>query len=996
MCISNIKKQYAATPYDFNNIDNIQNEHLHFTINPQLFFEILLLEIRSRTISFSAALKKKENSLLKNLENEIRTLENNDPVINFDLIKSKQDELILLRENKLKGMLVRSRARWLESGEKPTNFFCNLENRHFVSKRMKTLIIKNENETNNLQEIENEVLNFYSKLYQSNEHNIKDVNISEILDETTPTLTETDSMSIEGKLTLEEAGKFLKNMKNNKSPGSSGFSVEFFKFFWKDLGIFLVNSINFGFENRELSSTQKEGIITCIPKFNKCKKYIKNWRPISLLNVTYKIASGCIANRIKTVLPSLINLDQSGFMSNRFTGDNIRLMYDILHFSKVENKRGLLLLIDFEKAFDSIAWSFINKTLLYFKFKNDIIQWIQTFYNNIKSTVIVNNKPTSWFQIHRGCRQGDPISPYLFLLCGEVLAHMIRQKKEIKGFVLFDKEVKISQFADDTSLFLDGSKESFQYCIETILEYTKYSGLAMNNEKTKVIWFGCQNPPNTVYLPQLNFHWNPETFTLLGIDFTIDLKNITDKNINKKLNEITMELNQWSKRDLTPFGKITVLKSLIISKIVHILISLPTPTPNMMTKLNKLFYNFLWGGKPDPVKRTTSRLKLIDGGLGMLDLYIFDKALKLTWIKRFFYSSTKWKTIVQIKYPELNAISNFGDTFLEKITDITNPFWENVFKYYVNFYKIFKIKTSNQLKMTSFLYNSKICVGKKTIKNRNLIDNNVFFIGQLLKPDNTFLTLQELNTKYSTHINFLQYNSIKSSITEFTKTISFDKHTKKTNFQPPLDIILTTRSGTSPIYKAILTPEHSCNGLKKWSKHTEISEEDWIDSFQKLIVTTTDPKLRWIQYRILHNILTTNRSVSKFIQHQTDLCSFCNRKSETIVHLFWECPKTNLFWKELQNIFNNRCLHSFNFKFTKNLVFFGHCEKITTDKICDFIILMAKFFIYRCKVQGINLNIKHFINELYNRYNIELIISKNKNQCKCDWAPYQNIFKSFM
>jgi len=300
------------------------------------------------------------------------------------------------------------------------------------------------------------------------------------------------------------------------------------------------------------------------------------------------------------------------------------------------------------------------------------------------------------------------------------------------------------------------------------------------------------------------------------------------------------------------------------------------------------------------------------------------------------------------------------------------------------------------LKITSFLYNSKICVGKKTIKNYNLINNNVFFIGQLLKPDNTFLTLQELNTKYSTNINFLQYNSIKSSIADYTNTISFEKHSKKTKFQPPLDIILTTKSGTSPIYKAMLTPEQTYNGLNKWIKSTEISKEDWIDSFLKLIVTTNDPKLRWLHFRILHNILTTNRSVSKFIQHQTDLCSFCNLKSETIVHLFWECPETKRFWKELQNIFNNRCLHSFNFKFTKNLVFFGHCETIATDKICDFIILMAKFFIYRCKVQGINLNVKLFIKELYNRYSIEMIISKNKNQCKCDWAPYQNIFKSFL
>ena len=131
-------------------------------------------------------------------------------------------------------------------------------------------------------------------------------------------------------------------MQNNKSPGSTGFTTEFFNFFWKDLGLFIVRSLNYGFEIGELSSTQKEGIITCIPKGDKSRKFIKNWRPISLLNVSYKIASGCIANRIKKLLPFIIDLDQSGFLSGRFTGDNIRLIYDILSYSNKENKKGLM------------------------------------------------------------------------------------------------------------------------------------------------------------------------------------------------------------------------------------------------------------------------------------------------------------------------------------------------------------------------------------------------------------------------------------------------------------------------------------------------------------------------------------------------------------------------------------------------------------------------------------------------------------------------------
>ena len=92
-------------------------------------------------------------------------------------------------------------------------------------------------------------------------------------------------------------------------------------------------------------------------------------------------------------------------MSERFTGDNIRLIYDTLIFSKIHKQSGLLLLIDFEKAFDSVAWSFIEKTLSYYNFKQDIIGWIRTFYNGIKSTIIVTNKPTPWFPIERGCRQ---------------------------------------------------------------------------------------------------------------------------------------------------------------------------------------------------------------------------------------------------------------------------------------------------------------------------------------------------------------------------------------------------------------------------------------------------------------------------------------------------------------------------------------------------------------------------------------------------------------
>lgn len=114
-------------------------------------------------------------------------------------------------------------------------------------------------------------------------------------------------------------------MKNDKSPGPHGFTCEFSKFFWKDIGTFVTRAINESYKQLQFSSPNKLSIITCIPKARKPKQFLKNWRPISLLNIVYKLASGCIAERIKTVLDKLINRDQTGFSKRHFTEYKIYL-----------------------------------------------------------------------------------------------------------------------------------------------------------------------------------------------------------------------------------------------------------------------------------------------------------------------------------------------------------------------------------------------------------------------------------------------------------------------------------------------------------------------------------------------------------------------------------------------------------------------------------------------------------------------------------------------
>ena len=195
-------------------------------------------------------------------------------------------------------------------------------------------------------------------------------------------LTPTESMKLEGKLKLKEISIALKQMKNSKCPGVNGFPAEFFKTFWDKLKYFVLRVLNFAFDTRELSVSVRTCVIGCLPKGDKPRKVLKNWRPISLLSVLYKITSNAIANRLKTIPIKLISDTQSGFISGRFIGENTRLVYDIMHYLEKNQLPGLLMLVDFQKPFDSVSWLFLNNALRFYNFGRDFC------HKNIQASIL--------------------------------------------------------------------------------------------------------------------------------------------------------------------------------------------------------------------------------------------------------------------------------------------------------------------------------------------------------------------------------------------------------------------------------------------------------------------------------------------------------------------------------------------------------------------------------------------------------------------------------
>ena len=227
-------------------------------------------------------------------------------------------------------------------------------------------------------------------------------------------------------------------------------------------------------------------------------------------------------------------------MSNRLISENTQLMYHALNYTEENNLPGLLLLVDFHKAFDSISWEFIEKVLEFLNFGTDFRKYVKLFYTDIQSCVCVNGKYSEYFDILRGVRQGDPLSPYLFLICAEILAQMLRENQQIKGLKIGDMEAFLSQFADDTAVFMDGTEESFNQCIRNLSYFAEMSGLSINFQKSVVVWLGSKRKCGDRFMRDRNFTWDPggleETkFKYLGIMYSTNTKNIIKLNFESKM-----------------------------------------------------------------------------------------------------------------------------------------------------------------------------------------------------------------------------------------------------------------------------------------------------------------------------------------------------------------------------------------------------------------------------------------------------------------------------
>ena len=315
-------------------------------------------EIRSFTIKY-CSVKRKIKSTLKDLETKMNDVKqelcyDDSSDLHEKYMKTKLD-LEIAWQHITDGAKVRSKEKWIQEGEKNTKYFLNLEKRNVVNKTITSLYKSDGTVVTDQEGLLQEQVLYYESLYKNK--NTADPNAYECFKKgvNVKKLNDEEKKCCEGKLTKSECLETLKEMQNNKSPGYDGLTVEFYKCFWPHIESLVVNSLNEGFDYGKMASSQRQGIITLLHKGKDLSRQdLSNWRPITLINVDYKIATKALAKRLQNVISSVIDSDQTGYIKGRYIGENVRLIEDVLRYTEIKNIPGLLLLLDFSKVFDNI------------------------------------------------------------------------------------------------------------------------------------------------------------------------------------------------------------------------------------------------------------------------------------------------------------------------------------------------------------------------------------------------------------------------------------------------------------------------------------------------------------------------------------------------------------------------------------------------------------------------------------------------------------------
>ncbi|XP_071715131.1 uncharacterized protein [Rutidosis leptorrhynchoides] len=389
---------------------------------------------------------------------------------------------------------------------------------------------------------------------------------------------------------------------SNKAPGTDGFNLRFFKKYWEIIKHDL-DSISWFWEKGEISRGCNSSFVTLIPKIVD-PQLIVDYRPISLISSYYKIIAKLLSNHLRNVIPSLVGLEQSAFLKGRFIHDGALIVNECIDFLKWKKQKGFIFKVGFEKAFDSINWDFLFEVMRCMRFGSKWCKWIHACLASASISILVNGPPTIEFSLGRGVRQGDPLSPFLFILAAEDLNIFTKNaldKELFSGIEVGGDKVPVSdlQYADDTIFFGEFSRTNARNLQNLLMCFELASGLKVNFNKSCVYGIEMSDDELILIANQMGCRVGEFSFTYLGLP--IGYKMTKMKDLNPVIENIKNRLSCWKMRSMSYGGRLVLIKSILSNLPLYFLLLFRAPQC-VLKLLENVRQEFFWGGTESGTK----------------------------------------------------------------------------------------------------------------------------------------------------------------------------------------------------------------------------------------------------------------------------------------------------------------------------------------------------------------------------------------------------------
>ena len=381
-----------------------------------------------------------------------------------------------------------SRCKLIKEGDRNTKYFHLKATMRRQRNSIDKLIIDGAVITDHIR-IKNHIVSYFKKLYQRHHKPYFELSDLEL-----PKLSQEEARELEISVTIEEIREALFSCEPTKAPRYDGFNLKCIRKMWPILGEDFYTYIQTFFEEGKLHASFNTTWVVLIPKKSGVLE-ISDFRPISLVGSVYKIIAKVLSKRLRTVLPGLIGATQSAFVEGRQILDGALIANEVVHWLKQRKREGVLLKLDFQKAYDTIDWKALELILSAMGFGRKWIKWIKQCVSSASISILINGAPTKPFRMQRGLRQGDPLSPFLFLLVAEALNRMFMRAvdlQQLRGLKIGINEILIShlQFADDTLLFSEADQQQLIFIKKLLSSFQALTGLAVNYSKSALVVIG--------------------------------------------------------------------------------------------------------------------------------------------------------------------------------------------------------------------------------------------------------------------------------------------------------------------------------------------------------------------------------------------------------------------------------------------------------------------------------------------------------------------------